>query len=512
MVTALQIVRGQQRPCVLSWNFRADARTADQAESMLNPLQNSLDTCLRYVESITNSPIPVPFESELDELPSIKGLQAVVSRHDAIRGTYASSVVKILRLMDKSIQERTNKNGEALRRHAELSRRWAELQKRLSQLDTRVRLVKEAHESGEVEQLTSPVSDPMELYDHTPLRQVKPRPQASPARSPLAGSSSSLSSSLPRETAGLRSRVSSVSSVASHFKPPAPPAPSGPDSTVSPLVIKRRKSTLLDATSASAAKATERPPPLPSTSKSSPHVPTTPAARKVSRPVHTPSPAPAAIAPASPTASTKSGPGSPSRIPVLRTPPSQSGRSTPGPSSSVTPNPRRQSAYFTPSRPSLAPRPSTLPRPPAPPSSFRSYTPNTFNRPSSRLSTGSRAASAVYAPAVLKPFQPSKYDFLDLTVQSIIEEAGFTLLVSRLDEPLKRGQRRRDDEEWKGEFVFGAGYKSSSVKLLTLAARAGSLDKPRVKCLVRVGGAWSDLLSVLKKRQEEADVEELEVF
>lgn len=95
---------------------------------------------------------------------------------------------------------------------------------------------------------------------------------------------------------------------------------------------------------------------------------------------------------------------------------------------------------------------------------------------------------------------------------------GFDLFVARLDEPLKRGQRKREDEEWKGEYVFGAGERSSSVKLLKIAGRdrgKGGVEEQRVKCLARVGGAWIDLESLLRSRKEAMiarDQEEVEVY
>lgn len=107
------------------------------------------------------------------------------------------------------------------------------------------------------------------------------------------------------------------------------------------------------------------------------------------------------------------------------------------------------------------------------------------------------------APANLQPFQPSKFDYLDMTVQRIIDEVGFNLFVARVDQAMKRGQTRREGEEWKGEFVFGAGQRTSSVKLLKLAGKASS-DGPRLKCMARVQGAWQDLATVLRKRQAEA--------
>jgi len=142
----------------------------------------------------------------------------------------------------------------------------------------------------------------------------------------------------------------------------------------------------------------------------------------------------------------------------------------------------------------------------APPSSFRPTmsTPGwTSLRPSSRMSV---ASYSNFDAANLQPFQPSKYDLLDQHVHSAIEEVGFDLFAGRVDLPLRKGQRKRDDEEWKGEFVFGAGEKPVGVKLLELAGRStsGGSEGPRMKCLARTGGAWGDLAGLLMKRKAEA--------
>ena len=142
----------------------------------------------------------------------------------------------------------------------------------------------------------------------------------------------------------------------------------------------------------------------------------------------------------------------------------------------------------------------------APPSSFRARTPTpggASTRPSSRLSMGSYSN---FDSSYLQPFQPSKYDLLDQHVRAIVEEIAFDLFVGRVDPPLRKGQSQKDDEEWKGVYVFGAGEKPLGVKLLKLAGRSGpsGSEKPRTKCLVRVGGAWQDLTGLLKKRKADA--------
>ncbi|EIW68870.1 hypothetical protein TREMEDRAFT_57027 [Tremella mesenterica DSM 1558] len=99
-------------------------------------------------------------------------------------------------------------------------------------------------------------------------------------------------------------------------------------------------------------------------------------------------------------------------------------------------------------------------------------------------------------------FQPSKYDLLDQEVAKVIDAVGFDGFVSRLDEPVKRGQRVPDHMEWKGEFLFGAGEKVSGVKLLKLQGRAAELRGTNWKVMIRVGGAWVDLADELRRRRE----------
>ena len=139
------------------------------------------------------------------------------------------------------------------------------------------------------------------------------------------------------------------------------------------------------------------------------------------------------------------------------------------------------------------------------PSSFRPVSPSPVNRTSRPASRTSVKSYSNVNTAHLQPFQPSKYDLLDQHVQSIIEETGFTLFVGRVDPPLRRGQRKSDEEEWKGDFVFGAGEKPMRVKLVKLAGRYvhGILEPSRTKCLARLGGTWQELSALLKQRAAE---------
>ncbi|WWC87762.1 uncharacterized protein L201_002654 [Kwoniella dendrophila CBS 6074] len=156
----------------------------------------------------------------------------------------------------------------------------------------------------------------------------------------------------------------------------------------------------------------------------------------------------------------------------------------------------------------------------APPSSFRITSPTpsgngrALSRPSSRLSVMSYSKFDVNSND-LKPFKPSKYDSLDIEIQKRLDETDFKLFVSRLDESLKRGQRKNENEEWKGEFLFGKSEKPCSVKLLSIAGQKPGQEK-RVKCLIRVAGQWLDLKFELERRmrvyQDELEVEDDETF
>lgn len=165
----------------------------------------------------------------------------------------------------------------------------------------------------------------------------------------------------------------------------------------------------------------------------------------------------------------------------------------------------RKSDPNTPTRPRTTGRPSfgpSLGR--GPPSAFRvvSPAPSMPHRPSSRMSIGSMASSHVPVPG--RPFVPSKYDMLDQEVQKVIDLVQPNILIKRLDQPLRRGQRKAEGEPWAGEFVFGGGERSSSVKLLELPGRGPPGAPRRVKVMVRVGGAWSDLMVHLQKKKEDA--------
>ena len=425
-------------------------------------------------------------------------------------------------MLKKGVQERYTQNGEALRRYdgflhhmlqadvnrlGEMQSRWANLSRQLQQLDGRFRIARnQIPDDGSMEVLkeTTPMTRQDDYYGGT---------------SSGSGSNSRLDSGSAHKPA--LSRTGSRSPVTEMHR-----------------TIRRQSSTVSQGAPGEKPRwdVGTRPPPVPNV----PAMYQTPSSRRLStfgpRPPAPRSPTPSSSSVTS--GSRISVPGS--RIPV-RSPTTFTGtrselvvpslsstnsndnilagasrRQTLGPDSYLTPTRPRASAPFSIPRsttPSLAPRAAsygatlgpgarseprrTLGR--NPPSSFRSTTP-TPSRPSSRMSTSSFLVST----AALHPFEPSKYDLLDQEVQKVIQSTEFKLFVARLDVPLKRGQMKRDDEEWKGEFAFGAGERSSSVKLLKLVGRAMDGGNVRMKVMCRVAGAWQELSAVLRDRMARA--------
>ncbi|ORX36485.1 hypothetical protein BD324DRAFT_651723 [Kockovaella imperatae] len=481
--------------------------TADQAESMMTPLQTSLKDCLHYVESITSSPVPVPFESELEELPSLRKLQDLVKSHEAMKATYIPSVAKILKMMERSIFGRTSKNGEALRRYSEMTQRWNELQRQLQQLDARVRILMTQHlsrsSSGDFEVLaeaTSPSgSSSMDYFARGHAQKLsvsdirKSIQHRTSVSSVVSGVSGTSAASMQRRALGANGIRAATESP--EVKRTAPP-------------LRSRASMMSGMSSTTARMSTGTTPPVPTRQQPVETMLKTPTNQRFAGAGRRSG----AFSP-SPTASSTSripmsSPGGPSPR-HLEVPGSASRESRILPDPSNWPKPvYGQYSSRRPGPPSVGGRSvsGSIARGP-PPSSFRSTTPTPAGRSVSRMSMGSQAPS-MYAPPSLQPFQPSKYDLLDQTVQSVIDETKFKLFVARVDPSMKRGQRRAENEEWKGGFVFGAGQKVSPVKLLKIAGRPGRFGfgqgQPRMKCLVKVAGAWQELSTLLKERLENA--------
>jgi hypothetical protein len=103
----------------------------------------------------------------------------------------------------------------------------------------------------------------------------------------------------------------------------------------------------------------------------------------------------------------------------------------------------------------------------------------------------------------LVPFVPSKYDLLDGCVAQVLADNAFEHFVARVDAPLKKGQRRGENEEWKGTYVFGSvGERGTPVKMMQLASRDGGKIS---KVLARRAGQWVPLKEVLDERKEKYD-------
>jgi hypothetical protein len=97
-------------------------------------------------------------------------------------------------------------------------------------------------------------------------------------------------------------------------------------------------------------------------------------------------------------------------------------------------------------------------------------------------------SSVTMANVELQPFVPSKYDLLDQEVQKVIDAVQPGIFIGRIDQSLRRGQRKGEEAIWTGEFLFGAGARPTPVKLLELGSRMGPGSGKRVKCMIRVGG------------------------
>ncbi|KAL7419693.1 hypothetical protein Q5752_005609 [Cryptotrichosporon argae] len=445
-----------------AWLVRFRA-TADQAEGMVDALQVSLHECTQYVGRILSSTTPIPMTALEHDL-SIEHLRTMVRSHDRLRTTYEPSVTQILAMMDKSVTERSTKNGEALRRVGDMSARWASLQKQLQQLDAKIHLVIMQHDpaatsGGDIEMLDDDPYEPDVSFDFGPPPTAARQAYTVDAkRNGHAASNASSAASVSRKTT---SNLTPDAARTIRRMPSKSPSNVSAATTRTPGDKPRWNV------------GTKPPPGAVATPAAAP--PVTPLSKRAAsygaggmlglRDLGSPTSSGFGMPSGSRVAGAKGTP------PGAQTPRSLSGR-----------------------------RLST-----GPPSAYRAQTPTPRSRPVSRLSMSSAsgaAASPLAGPAALKPFAPSKYDALDCEVQRVIDATAYAGFVARLDPPLKRGQRMRADEQWKGEFIFGAGERSTSVKLLELAARFGAGDKAsRVKCMVRAAGAWQDLQMFLEAKK-----------
>ncbi|WOO79542.1 uncharacterized protein LOC62_02G003066 [Vanrija pseudolonga] len=457
--------------------------TAEQAEGMMDPLQTSLVDLTSYVGRIFSSLGIVP-QNAADDRLSMERLRSMAVAHGRLKSTYVPSVNKILRMMEKSVADRSVKNGEALRRLNDMTTRWATLQKQLVQLDAKVALCLSQHDHDEQHHeqleeldddhlfLTSPKMTPvakleppkMNVGMGVPLQRVLSAGASSPApgyhgSSRLGPPSASRPGSITPSAAKTLRRSQSRPSLGSSLNTMSPPERPRWNMSTRPFNIPPHQT----------------PPPTirrPSSSSQG-SVPPVPSVRR----------------PVSPWVSS----------PEFKTP--RKSMPAPPPVPAMPGSVRSVSAP----RPSLG---ASLGRAP-PPSAFRNASPApTPTRPSSRLSQHSNGSHSV-SGATYRPFVPSKYDLLDQEVQKVLDAVQPGIIVARIDQPLRRGQLKNKDEPWTGEFLFGAGERTTSVKLLELASRSGG---KKIKSMVRAGGAWLDLGAYLQRKKEERAALDDDVF
>ncbi|KAL1409538.1 hypothetical protein Q8F55_003522 [Vanrija albida] len=449
--------------------------TAEQAEGMMDPLQTSLVDLTSYVGRIFSSLGIVP-QNAADDRLSMERLRSMAVAHGRLKSTYVPSVNKILKMMEKSVADRSVKNGEALRRLNDMTTRWATLQKQLAQLDAKVALCLSQHDHDEHHEqleeldddhvfLTSPKMAPKaEVPMGIPLQRVLSAGASSPApgyhgSSRLGPPSASRPGSITPSAAKTLRRSQSRPSLGSSLNTMSPPERPRWNMSTRPFNIPPQQT----------------PPPSirrPSSSSQG-SIPPMPSVRR----------------PVSPWVAS----------PEFKTP--RKSMPAPPPVPAMPGSVRSVSAP----RPSLG---ASLGRAP-PPSAFRNASPApTPTRPSSRMSQHSAGSHSVSA-VTYRPFVPSKYDLLDQEVQKVLDAVQPGIIVARIDQPLRRGQLKNKDEAWTGEFLFGAGERTTSVKLLELASRSGG---KKIKSMVRAGGAWLDLGAYLQRKKEERQALDDDVF
>lgn len=139
------------------------------------------------------------------------------------------------------------------------------------------------------------------------------------------------------------------------------------------------------------------------------------------------------------------------------------------------------------------PRPSII-QPRVPPSSFKDSGPRTPGRPPSR--SGAATPSFDGTPVHLYvPANPK--DPLDAEVAAVANSMNHSLLIERLDPPLRSAPK--DGEEVRAQYAFSnhLARKVVNCKLTTLARR----ENVTKKVMCRVGGGWQDLSVYIANRQ-----------
>ncbi|TBU42812.1 hypothetical protein BD309DRAFT_962108 [Dichomitus squalens] len=137
------------------------------------------------------------------------------------------------------------------------------------------------------------------------------------------------------------------------------------------------------------------------------------------------------------------------------------------------------------------------PRPRAPPSSFRDGTsPRT---PASRPSSRAGAETPDWHGEPVHYYAPGNHrDPLDMEVATIVNSIPHSMIVERIDPPLK--QIPKEGEEVRAQYAFSnqLGRKVVTCKLATMT-RSGKGTTKKVMC--RVGGGWQDLRLYIMTRQ-----------
>lgn len=140
------------------------------------------------------------------------------------------------------------------------------------------------------------------------------------------------------------------------------------------------------------------------------------------------------------------------------------------------------------------PRPSAI-QPRLPPSSFKDSGQRTPGRPPSRSDAAvpnydGNGPAHVYVPANSK-------DPLEAEVAAVANSISHSLLIERIDPPLRTAPR--DGEEVRAQYAFSnhLARKIVNCKLTTLARR----ENVTKKVMCRVGGGWQDLHVYIANRQ-----------
>ncbi|KAK2463529.1 hypothetical protein APHAL10511_004280 [Amanita phalloides] len=148
---------------------------------------------------------------------------------------------------------------------------------------------------------------------------------------------------------------------------------------------------------------------------------------------------------------------------------------------------------------SVGPRSSMRPLSRAPPSSYKDGTPSRVSsRPASR--SGSFTPSLDGLPLHEYTVGNVK-DPLDVEVATIVNSIPHSLLITRVDPPLRKVPR--EGEEIKAQYAFSNALSKKIVTCrLTTMTRSGKTgDMTTKKVMCRVGGGWQDLSHYILNRQ-----------